>query len=397
MSNRSTWFHVLIFLFMLAEYGSPKTESLKRSVYTKLMKKYTLTISKDITTILDDIQNKNRCAICNKQDNNLFSQPIIKDLEKFEINYALSVCSVCKNEITTDNMMEYILSDVKIYRKIKKEILYVCIKNQYLLIKFTENLSLDVPENIQQILNKIDVESHLDNLQKYKINELSFFMYRQLEAFHYLKTEPHMWEDCQIIGEELDEFGNMHPKYTLSGYLEKTPFNDRLSEYGLGVSRYEFDDNLDLNHEHLKNCQLCGTEILLNFRIKCDLFNWEMVIGSECILKYNYLKGDEYARSGVQKISDYIQSLFRSGIGELQKEVHNFFEQHEDLLSEITQDYKKNIKFNDLVEKLSEKSHKNTVKKLIERAKILNIDVNREFDTLIDDYIEMIRIKKSNQ
>lgn len=399
-TSTNEWFYVLIFLFMNSEFGDTHTESLKRSVYTSLMKNYTLIISKNIGHILKKIEKKELCIICKKNEkNHLFKKIISPGLEKFEIYYSLPICHICNKEIAERNLLEWILTHPDVYKKLSKQILHVCIKSQYLLIKFDNDLKREVPLDVDTFLKDIDVENHLINLKNYKINELSFYMYRQLETFHYLKTEPHMWQDCQIVGQEIDKNGIPHPKYIQTNYNEITPYDDRKAEVGIQQAMYDFDDHLDLFHEHRNNCQICGTPILLNFRIKCDKLQREMVIGSECILNYNYLKGDEYARTGIQAITDYLQALFRSGISEFQKEVNEFFENNKSLLFEITQDYKKNIKFSDIVEKLTSKSHKKTIKRLIERAKILNIDIDKEFDKLIEDFIKMNNIKtqKNNE
>ena len=148
-------------------------------------------------------------------------------------------------------------------------------------------------------MKKLDEERSLEELIKFDTGKNRMYVSKQLDTFHNLHTEPSEWSNCKIDHWEMDEKNNEHPIYRLTSNREVTPYDDHNPMRSI-KQVYSFNNSLNLNHIHKNNCQLCGTPILINYRIQCDRLQIDMVVGSECVKNYQILQGNLDADNGEQ-------------------------------------------------------------------------------------------------
>ncbi len=367
-------------------------------------------IANDSQTTIHNLWRKNMCVYCLESiDNIKFSQGdhIVPELKKYGIDrYNVPCCKKCNSSKNNVDLIDWLIKNNRTHTDVAHSVINLYVKAKYLLLNINNKLRDIVSDSFNVFLKQLDEDIEIENLIKYDSTKKHFFHQVQLDTFHFLQTEPIDWNDCKIIGKtEINDVD--HPLYRVSGgFAEVTPFDDRNPMKV--INSYGFDDmNGELPYTHRDNCQLCGTPILVNYRIRCDRLSYEMVVGSECIKSYHKLKGDEYAISGKEKIKEFDRDLFVKKILEFKFETvrtlnHTtrfskkvFSKKYDNYVSLFHKN--EYYVFKQQLNKINSNSSKKTIVGLIRKAKSYNISVNDGLMKIVSRMMKRVEDKESQK
>jgi hypothetical protein len=294
-------------------------ETYGKAFYKQLAKNYEIFLANDSSSKINNLWRKETCVYCLEPISNFkFSKGdhIVAGLKKLGIDlYNVPCCKSCNSSKLQTDLIEWLLKNGKNYTDIPSVVISLYIKAKYHDLKFSNKLQESIPEYFVNFLKKLDYERDLEELIKFDTGKNRIYLSQQLDTFHYLQTEPSEWADCKIEYWKMDEKNREHPMYCVTSNREVTPYDDRNPMRNIKQT-YTFDNSVDLNHPHKNNCQLCGTDILVNYRIQCDRLQIDMILGSECIKSYQKLKGADDAINGVQTVKKAKEEIFLKKIQE---------------------------------------------------------------------------------
>lgn len=395
-----TWEHALLHFFTCfhsLNIRNSNHETYGKAFYKELAKNYEKFLAKDSSDKVHNLWRKGMCVYClNGIDDIKFSKGdhIVAGLKKRGIDqYNVPCCKSCNSSKNKGDLIAWLLKNGKDHTSVPRVAVSLYIKAQYMELKFSNKLQEPIPEYFANLLKKLEEERDLEELIKFDTGKNRIFLSKQLETFHYLQTEPSEWDDCEIDHWETDEKNNEHPVYRLTSNREVTPFDDRNPMRTINQV-YSFDDSLDVNHEHRNNCQLCGTPILVNYRIKCDRLQIDMVLGSECIKSYHELKGDIEALDGIQTLKKAKKEVFLKKVDEFAKNTINKLNTSSEYSEKrFSQKYNAMVPvFHDSrfyrlkkqLQSLTPESSKTKIKALIKKAELYGLPIDSQLKEMIE-------------